>query len=255
MRQEEDAHGQRGHPARTPRHRRVLVTGFNDWNDLGPRRNIWKCDQNPSCRLLVGGPTTTRPTSYTGPLVRQLQGSLGINWEFRTLPTTWGIARRINYQQYDAVINTGFGVYDTSSAIQLEENAYNQRSGSDALGHRPGRRAGQSATEPVPIDSSNRSTTLSPASGAGMHQRMAHLAGQHVTSGYLVRLAQARANNTYICNETHYHALSELNRSLRRHPPGRLRLVYFIHLPQPPNAAGYSSLAAGTAQVIRGLLA
>ncbi|MFC1751468.1 hypothetical protein ACFL2V_22110 [Pseudomonadota bacterium] len=143
--------------------KKVLVTGFNDWRNLGTPPNVWKCDENPSCRLLVGSATTSQPSSYSGPLVSALNSSTNVSWEYRTLPTTWGAAQVIPYQNYDAVINMGLGVYDTSDAIQIEQNAYNQRSGTDA--------AGTSRTA-APIDAANPSTTLSPASSSGVNQRI-----------------------------------------------------------------------------------
>ncbi|MEM6995755.1 MAG: hypothetical protein AAF721_34920, partial [Myxococcota bacterium] len=40
----------------TPEPIAVLVTGFNDWKELGDPPNVWRCRDNPSCRLLLGGP-------------------------------------------------------------------------------------------------------------------------------------------------------------------------------------------------------
>jgi len=228
--------------------KKVLVTGFNDWRDLGPQRDVWKCNENPSCRLLTGHATDSRqPTSYAGPLVSQLSGNTNVTWEFKTMPVTWGAAAQmINYQNYDAVINMGLGVYDTSDAIQLEQNAYNEREGTDA--------AGTDVSTPVPIDTSNASSTLTADPGSGVNQRISALDQTQVASQYRVRTAQARSDNNFICNETHYYAISELNRSMSSTPPGRLKLVYFIHLPKPSATTGYSGLAAGTAQVINNLI-
>lgn len=225
--------------------RKVLVTGFNDWRNLGNPPNLWKCDENPSCRLLVGNATTSQPSSYGGPLVTQLNSNANIDWEYRTLPTTWGAAQAIPYQNYDAVINMGLGVYDTSDAIQIEQNAYNQRSGTDAAG---------TTRSAAPIDSGNASTTLSPSSSSGVNSRITAMDQQQLSAQYQARVAQARANNDFICNETHYHAITELNSSLSSNPPGRLKLVYFIHLPQPRTPSSFGDLASGTADVIRGLL-
>jgi hypothetical protein len=76
-----------------------------------------------------------------------------------------------------------------------------------------------------------------------------------VASQYKVRVAQARKQNNFICNETHAYALSELNRSFSGTPQGRLKLVYFVHLPYPRSgASGYGDLASGASQVINNLI-
>ena len=33
---------------------RVLITGFNDWRDLAAPSDIWRSQENPSSRLLLG---------------------------------------------------------------------------------------------------------------------------------------------------------------------------------------------------------
>ena len=229
------------------RRKKVLVTGFNDWQNLGTPPNIWKCDENPSCRLLTGNPTTSRPTSYAGPLVSTLRATRSIDWKFKTLPTVWGIAARsINYRKYDAVINMGLGVYNTRDEIQLEQNAYNERANTpDAAGNLP------SSTR---IDATNTSGTLVADPRSGVNRRIMAMNQRQLASRYRARVAQARQTNNYICNETHYHGLSEMNRSLSRRPPGRLKLAYFIHLPRPRTSTAYGDLASGTADVIRNLL-
>lgn len=227
--------------------KKVLVTGFNDWESLGTPPNEWICNANPSCRLLTGGATTSRPASYAGPLVSQLSSNRNINWEFKTLPVTWGIAQTISYQNYDAVINMGLGVYDTSDAIQLEQGAYNARvDAPDAVGTKP---------TSTSIEPANRATTLPADTMSDVSSRVTAMSQVQVASQYTVRVAQARQDNNFICNETHAYALSELNRSFSSTPRGRLKLVYFIHLPNPRGgASGYAALAGGAAQIINNLI-
>jgi pyrrolidone-carboxylate peptidase len=229
----------------TPQNK-VLVTGFNDWQNLGTPPNTWICNQNPSCRLLIGAAATSAPTSFSGPLVTQLTSDHTVQWTFKTLPTTWGIARTLRYQDYDAVINMGLGVYDTPDALQLEQGAWNERAASpDAAGNQP------SSTS---IDPANSSTTLATPAGSDVDQRTASVDQTQATSNYRVRVAQARQSNNFICNETHYHALSELAASLSSSPAGRLKRVYFLHLPQPRTTTGFAGLAAGAADVIRAII-
>src|SRR5688572_10756943 len=69
---------------------RVLVTGFNDWRDLGSPPNTWRCRDNPSCRLILGAEHDRNPSSYEGPLVVRLRRRApDIEWSFATMPVTW----------------------------------------------------------------------------------------------------------------------------------------------------------------------
>ena len=57
--------------ARSSRRPRVLVTGFHDWREL--ESNVWRCRDNPSCRVLYGAPSASPPIEKAGPLVRALR--------------------------------------------------------------------------------------------------------------------------------------------------------------------------------------
>ena len=70
----------------------MLVTGFNDWRGLnaapGSPPNLWRCRDNPSCRLLVGAPCDLPPLHRDGPLPRLLRatesGTVDVEWTFQT---------------------------------------------------------------------------------------------------------------------------------------------------------------------------
>ena len=71
---------------------RVLVTGFNDWKELGEPPNVWRCRDNPSCRLLVGEALDAEPSQFDGPLAARLrERAPRIEWRFATMPVTWGV--------------------------------------------------------------------------------------------------------------------------------------------------------------------
>ena len=76
---------------------------------------------------------------------------------------------------------------------------------------------------------------------------VASLAGRDI-AGYTVLVAEAREDNSYLCNETHYHALSALGRG-----QGSLREVYFLHIPYAKDD-DFAALADGVAGVVLGLL-
>ena len=117
---------------------RVLVTGFNDWKDLGDPPNVWRCRDNPSCRLLVGDPIVEAPSAFEGPLVEALKDAAGtraITWSFATLPVTWGVTtERTPYADHDVVVHLGLGVYDRDDEVFVEAGGYNLRRGTDAAG-------------------------------------------------------------------------------------------------------------------------
>lgn len=108
----------------------VLVTGFNDWRSL--EGNIWRCRDNPSCRLILGKSCNEPPLLRNGPLVRALRDSCGpgdsVEFSYQTLPVTWNTAAGLDLMRYDVVIHLGLGVYDCYDTILLEHNAYNKRS-------------------------------------------------------------------------------------------------------------------------------
>jgi hypothetical protein len=105
---------------------KVLVTGFNDWKDLGEPPNLWRCRDNPSCRLLLGAACARPPLFKDGPLPRLLRSSeLEVDWHFQTLTTQWQTAAGLDHLAYDVVINVGLGVYDGSKELRVEQGAHN----------------------------------------------------------------------------------------------------------------------------------
>jgi hypothetical protein len=220
---------------------RVLVTGFNDWRELGEPPNIWRCRDNPSCRLLLGDPHDARPQTHAGPLVARLRRRApDIEWSFATMPVTWEAFATVP-DDVDLIINVGLGVYDRFDALQLEAGAYNSRQGVDAAGH--ARSEAIAAGAPDVLVAPERSP---------IRARIGALAGRTI-AGYEILVAAARTENTYLCNETHYHALSALHAG-----HGALREVYFLHIPYaeggaeggPQGHGDYEALAEGVAAVV-----
>jgi hypothetical protein len=219
-------------PAEASEPMRVLVTGFNDWRDLGEPPNLWRCRDNPSCRLLLGEAATAEPSEYAGPLVGRLRAAApDIVWSFATMPVTWEAFSQVP-AEFDVIVNIGLGVYDRFDALQLEAGAYNLRQGTDAAGierHEPIQTAAPDVL-PAPEDS--------PIAG-----RLEALAGQRF-AGYELVVAEARPANSYLCNETHYSALTALHSG-----EGELREVYFLHIPYAEDG-DYEALAEGVAAVV-----
>jgi hypothetical protein len=210
----------------------VLVTGFHDWEDLGDPPNVWRCRDNPSCRLLVGAESRERPTAFEGPLVERLERAApGVEWTFSTLPVVWGAFRDVP-QEHDVVVNLGLGVYDRFDALQLERGAYNLRRGLDAAG----------SGAPGPIDPSAAAVREPPAA---MTARIDRLVGRRL-AGFEVLGAEARSSNSYLCNETHWNALAALDED-------RPREAYFVHI---PHAEGddYAPLAEAVATLVLALV-
>jgi hypothetical protein len=218
---------------------RVLVTGFNDWRDLGQPPNIWRCRDNPSCRLLLGAPHDAMPQTdflFEGPLVERLRRRApGIEWSFATMPVTWE-AFAVVPDDVDVIINIGLGVYDRFDALQLEAGAYNLRQGADAAGHERSEAIAAGAPE-----------VLEAPETSAIPGRIDALAGRTL-AGYEILVAAARAENSYLCNETHYHALEALHAG-----HGALREVYFLHIPYAEGASqggDHEALAEGVAAVV-----
>jgi hypothetical protein len=215
---------------------RVLVTGFNDWRDLGEPPNIWRCRDNPSCRLLLGAPHDAMPKTHEGPLVERLRRRApDIEWSFATMPVTWEAFAAVP-DDVDLIINIGLGVYDRFDALQLEVGAYNLRQGADA--------AGQARTEAIAVGAPE---VLAAPENSPILSRIDALAGRTL-AGYEILVAPARAENTYLCNETHYHALQALHAG-----HGPLREVYFLHIPYAEGASeggDHEALAEGVAAVV-----
>lgn len=216
---------------------RVLVTGFNDWRELGDPPNVWRCRDNPSCRLLLGQPHDHVPSDYAGPLVTRLRRRAPeIDWSFATLPVTWESFADVP-QDFDVIINLGLGVYDRFDALQLEAGAYNLRKGADAAGHE--------RSEAIAVGGPER---LEVPSESPIRARIDALAGRTL-AGYEIVVAKARPENTYLCNETHFHALTAVNAGT-----GALREAYFLHIPYAEHD-DYEALAEGVAAVVLGLVA
>ena len=214
---------------------RVLVTGFNDWRDLGTPANVWRCRDNPSGRLLVGEACDAAcddREGHAGPLVRRLRDAEpAIEWQFRTMPVCWGVFASVP-GDVDLIVNLGLGVYDRDDVLQLEAGAINRRGGCDAAGATSGACIDEQADEVLPA-------SCVPAVGASIEA----LRGR-TFAGYTVTVTPARAENCYLCNETHYHALSAIRRG-----HGRLREAYFLHLPYAPGG-DHEKLAAGVSGLI-----
>lgn len=225
---------------------RVLVTGFNDWKDLGDPPQLWRCRDNPSCQLLVGEHVgEPQPDAYAGALVHRLRADDGlaaenVEWTFRTMPVTWGAAEILGHDEFDIVINMGLGVYDRDDVLQLEAGAFNGRGNTaDAA----------SSVRPGKIDEGAQ-RVLRPPKQSGIGVQIEALAGQRFGDYGLV-VEGARDENAYLCNETHYRALEALERSQR--DGGRLQRAYFLHLPYA-RENDYALLAEAVASLIRTLV-
>ena len=221
----------------TPKERpmRVLVTGFNDWRELGTPPNTWRCRDNPSCRLILGAEHDAAPTRYEGPLaVRLRRRAPDIEWTFATMPVTWEAFASVP-DDVELIINLGLGVYDRFDALQLEAGAYNLRQGADA--------AGSERSEAI---HDGAAAVLEAPEDSPISKRIDALAGKTV-AGYQVLVAPARPDNSYLCNETHYHALSSLHAGR-----GSLRETYFLHIPYA-EGGDYEALAEGVAAVVLSL--
>lgn len=217
--------------------RSVLVTGFNDWENLGSPPNVWTCSKNPSCRLLIGPAATAKPKSgFGGTLPRALRAHSEFTWTFLTLPTTWGAFNSIkDYDCYDATVHLGLGVYGgVHDVIQVEHGAVNLRVGQDASGtSSPGVLKGSGAlkaTDPISV-------------------KIAKIEGKRL-GGFTIRRGNPRSSNSYICNETNFLALEAVRRSRASKSP--LTEAFFLHLPypKPDSNAGYQRLAKGVAATI-----
>jgi hypothetical protein len=224
-------------PSATPKGRsmRVLVTGFNDWHELGDPPNVWRCRDNPSCRLLLGAEQHAAPKAHEGPLVVRLRRRApDIEWEFATMPVTWDAFAAVP-DDVDLIVNLGLGVYDRFDALQLEAGAFNLRQGTDA--------AGQQRSEAIAAQAPE---VLAAPERSPIPARLESLAGKTL-AGYEIVVAPARPDNSYLCNETHYHALQALHAG-----HGALREVYFLHIPHAEDG-DYEALAEGVAAVVLSL--
>lgn len=141
-----------------------------------------------------------------------------MHFTFQTMTTTWGTSHTLDLLAYDVVVHLGLGVYDSRSKLLLEDGAFNGRAGKDAAGHDAG----------PTIDM-----------GAGQvcaHERMSgvvqRLSGRRIAGYFDVEVPRARPSNSYICNETHWRALTAL-RSAERQGDAALTACFFMHIPMP----------------------
>ena len=196
--------------------RRALVTGFYDWRDLGDPPELNRCRENPSCRVLAGEGAGAR--GFRGPLATRLRAIAKdegfTHVDFALLPVTWGSAARLDLTRYHVVIHLGLGVYDTFHQIKVERGAYNLRRGRDAAG----------LNRDEPIESNSAALLKAPTR---VERGVEQVLKAQLPPPFRGVLAEAREANAYLCNETHYTSLNQLN-SARR---GRLREVYFLHIP------------------------
>jgi len=203
-----------------PQKYRVLVTGFTDWRDMGDigSRNVWRCRDNPSCRLLLGAPSWAIPLVRDGELPKLLRAECPeAEIDFQVMTTTWGTSSGIDLLAYDVVIHMGLGVYHRDDQIILEEGAFNHRCGMDSVGTKLPEQSMDSCEGQV-----------------FRNARMSDIVCTHdgeETSGFEVKVLSARPSNSYICNETHWRALHALH--LAEATGGKLKGVFFVHIPRP----------------------
>jgi len=221
---------------------KVLVTGFNDWNDLGEPKNIWKCDKNPSCRLLLGSVHTEKPSNYHGPLTQELEKESQIEWHYITLPVLWHIAESIEYAKYDIVIHLGLNNFLPRNNFNIEYGAFNLRLGKDALG--------RSRLEVID-DDLNENKIYPYPNAREMEAVFGQIDGKTLM-GYKVEIKKAYPQNSYICNETNFTALKHLQQNFIKPSSSLLRAAYFIHIPYAENQ-DYKKLASGVSTLIHEL--
>lgn len=217
---------------------RVLVTGFNDWH--GVEDNIFRCRDNPSCRLLLGEACSAPPLWRNGALPRFLRGAApDVDWCFMALPTVWGTSRVCDRLAFDAVIHLGLGVYDCHDVLLLEDGAYNGRcKGKDAAGN---------ALVPKTIDETAGLILGDPCQSATLSE----LDGRRVARGTVkLQVIGARPSNSYICNETHFWALQAVSQARCDGREARLARAFFIHIPQPAEKDDFEQLAEAVGDTI-----
>ncbi|MEM6997227.1 MAG: hypothetical protein AAF721_42375, partial [Myxococcota bacterium] len=216
------------------------------WKELGDPPNVWRCRDNPSCRLLLGGPEAARPAEFDGPLVERLRARAetadrDVQWSYATLPVTWEIATtEPDYAAYDVVVHIGLGVYDRTDTVFVEDGAYNGRRGTDAAGR----------SIDAPISTALTGDVLAVPAASPIAQRVADIDGR-TFGGYRVEVKAARRENAFLCNETHFVALQAVHDSVA--DGGRLQQAYFVHIPFADNE-DYAALADGIAGVVAALV-
>jgi hypothetical protein len=186
----------------------LLLTGFYDWRDLGAPPLLDRCRDNPSCRL-TRGPLL--------PLLNAEAERRGHTLKTHNLPVTWGAAERLDLSAYDAVAHLGLGIYDRHDELWVEEGAWNERRGVDAAGLRRDERITEGAD------------ALPPTPRAAARLRDLHTLT--LPQGFRALPKPARPSNAYLCNETHFRALTAAH---ARAPSARPLDAYFVHIPYAP---------------------
>ena len=223
---------------------RVLVTGFNDWRGLKSSSDVWKSDENPSSRLILGNSCDKPPLLRQGELPKTLaKMDIGVDFSFVTLPTLWATSYAVDYLYFDVVIHLGLGVYDCFDTILVESGAFNgRRSAADARGALPSSH----------LISGNYLGNLHPS----IHQKRTadSAVKQPLPCGFTAKLAPAREANTYICNETHWRALEAVQTASTSSGTGRLLGGYFLHVPYPKETDDYGPLATAVGELVARLV-
>jgi pyrrolidone-carboxylate peptidase len=218
--------------------RKVLITGFYDWRELGVPPQTRRCKDNPSCRVLAGEGIGER--DFKGGLSVKLQSLFqhnpSIKISFQLLPVTWESLGSLERTRYDTFIHLGLGVYDSFHKILIEDGAFNYYSGIDAKGH--------SLDRMIYID---RAEILqaSPNIQKGIERALQTKLPEPFT---IVR-AKARRDNTYLCNATHYEALEFISSAKREQTVE----AYFIHIPHSEGGSD-EALALALLEVIKQLI-
>ena len=282
--------------------RRVLVTGFHDWKE-DAKTNNWLCKINPSGRLILGAPHTAaaQPTQYIGPLVKYLQEKceytkttnvmgvglepIKIDWDFDTMPTVWNIClsadhKAAKFEQYDAIISTGLGVYNKYNKLILEYGAQSAGKLLDVRG--VDLQGGTDSSKVFTADNAQAVTWLDPGatsfSTTSLKDRFAEFLSDASNnpgtppdvqvrkklrkksryrstklsslsySVYISGQGDGDSGNNYVCNNTHYWNLRHLIDSLTS-ATSRLRQTFLIHMPYAssdgdPSVRGHRVLSA-----------
>jgi len=190
---------------------RVLITGFHDWRELDG--NVWRCRDNPACRLLLGSPSSEPPPTRSGPLARALRAAnADVDFTFQTLPVTWNTAAGLDLMRFDVVIHLGLGVYDRHDTILLEHGAFNRRSAAPDAIARNG--SGRAIVEADGASTTDLYVGVMQPRYATLDTQPALLSGGGSDPAFQLTTAEAREANTYICNETRAAAIATPTRLL-----------------------------------------
>ena len=224
--------------AQSPKVKRILVTGFYDWRDLGTPPQQTRCRDNPSCRILATEGVGER--NFSGLLAQQLKTwsqsqKPKIQIDFALLPVTWDTLNTLPRKRYQTIIHLGLGVYDSFHRILIEDGAYNWRKGVDAIG--------VSREEVIQVAAP---TVLPPPSQVA--KGIAKALNLQLSSPFYLVKATARKDNVYLCNSTYYEALHSIIKQQDTD-----REAYFLHLPHREGQSD-QALANAVFEVIQGLI-